>query len=98
VEATAGTDLPSGCVRIFAVPFSELDTSAVARSLSQIADHQDDLADAFFEDREETEVPPPDEAAGLRVRRERGFALRLIRGGRTWLASRDEVAASAFSE
>lgn len=89
--------MPSGCVRIFAVPFSELDTSAVARSLSQIADHQDDLADAFFEDREETEIPPADEAAGFRVRRERGFALRLIREGRTWLASRDQVDATSFS-
>ena len=80
------------------MPFSELDTSAIARSLSRVADRQDDLADAYFERREEIEVPPPDESSGARVWREQGFALRLIREGRTWLASRDQIEPAEFSD
>ena len=54
------------------MPFSELDTAAVARTLSQIAEQPDDVVDAFFERREEVELPPEGEAGGLR---------RLARGG-----------------
>jgi predicted Zn-dependent protease len=80
------------------MPFSQLDTAAVARTLSQIAEQPDDVVDAFFERREESELPPEDEAPGLRVRREEGFAIRLTREGRTWLASRDSVSARQFAE
>lgn len=80
------------------MPFSELDTAAVARTLSQIAEKPDDVVDAFFERREETELPPDDEAPGLRVRREEGFAIRLTRDGHTWLASRDTLGSKPFSE
>jgi predicted Zn-dependent protease len=80
------------------MPFSELDTAAVARTLSQIAEQPEDLVDAFFERREEAEACPEDEGPGLRIWREEGFAVRLVREGRTWLSSRDGVEGRAFAE
>lgn len=80
------------------MPWSELDTAAVARALSQIAEQPDDVVDAYFERREEVELPPDDEAPGPRVWRDEGFALRLLRQGRTWLASRDDIAERPFAE
>ena len=80
------------------MPFAELDTAAVARTLSQIAEKPEDLVDAFFERREDAEVCPEGETPGLRVWREEGFAVRLVREGHTWLASRDGVEGKAFSE
>jgi predicted Zn-dependent protease len=80
------------------MPFSELDTAAVARTLSQIAEQPEDVVDAFFERREELELPPEDEGPGLRIWREEGFAVRLVREGRTWLASRDSVEGRPFAE
>lgn len=80
------------------MPFSELDTAAVARTLSQIAEQPEDVVDAFFERREELELPPDDEGPGLRVWREEGFAVRLVREGRTWLATRDSVEGRPFAE
>jgi predicted Zn-dependent protease len=80
------------------VPWPDLDTAAVARALSQVAEQPDDLADAYFERREEVELPPEDEGLGLRVWREEGFAVRLARGPRTWMASRDEIAERPFAE
>jgi len=79
------------------MPFSKLDTAAVARTLSQIAERPEDVVDAFFERREEVEVAP-EGTAGLRVWREEGFAVRLARDGRTWLASRDAIEAKPFAE
>jgi len=80
------------------MPWSELDTAAVARALSQIAEQPEDWVDAYFERREEVELPPEDEEAGLRLWREEGFAVRLLRQGRTWLASRDGIAERPFAE
>lgn len=77
---------------------SGLDATAVARCLSQMADHRDDLADAYFERLEEVDYPAADEEPGIRVRREEGFAIRLVRGGRTWLAARDRIAPPEFGE
>ena len=74
------------------VALASLDTSAVARTLSQIADRQDDLADAYFERVEVVELPPEGEPPGFRVRREEGLAVRLIRGPEVWLAARDAIA------
>jgi hypothetical protein len=90
----------------------ELDTAAVARALSQIAEQPEDLVDAFFERREEVELPPEEESPGTRVWREEGFAVRLLRrhaaerdagttdgrAGRTWMASRDGIADRQFAE
>jgi predicted Zn-dependent protease len=80
------------------MPFSKLDTAAVARTLSQIAEQSTDVVDAFFERREEVELAPEGEAGGLRVWREEGFAVRLVREGLTWLASRDAIEARPFAE
>ncbi len=81
------------------MPFTGLDTSGVARALAQVADRPGDLADAFFERSEEVELVPPESGGpGLRVRREEGFALRLVRDGKTWLAARDQLAPRAFAE
>lgn len=79
------------------MPFAELDHAGIARSLSQIADHRRDMADAFFERLEEIELPPDDMEPGLRVRRESGVAVRLVRDGRTWLATRDGISRETFS-
>jgi microcin-processing metallopeptidase PmbA/TldD-like protein len=87
-----------------AVPFAQLDTAAIARTLSQIAERPEDLVDAFFERCLEVELPAatPEtatpEAPGLRVLREEGFAVRLVRDGRTWLASRDPIEPRPFAE
>lgn len=78
--------------------FADLDRPAVARALSQIAAGDGDLVDAYFEELEEVELPPDGAPPGLRVRRERGFAVRLVRDGRTWLAGRDEIEPRAFGE
>jgi predicted Zn-dependent protease len=76
----------------------ELDTAAVARALAQIAEQPDDVVDAFFERRDEVELPPDDGAPGLREWREEGFAVRLLRGRRTWMASRDGLGERQFAE
>jgi predicted Zn-dependent protease len=68
-----------------------LDTGALARALAQIAERDDDLVEAFVERREEIERAASGDAPGLRVRREEGLAVRLLRGGRAWLASRDGI-------
>jgi predicted Zn-dependent protease len=80
------------------MPFTELDTAAVARTLSQIAEQPDDVVDAFFERREEVELPPEGDAPGLRAWREEGFAVRLVREGKTWLSSRDAIESRPFAE
>lgn len=80
------------------MPFVDLDTTAIARSLSQIADREGDLADAYFERREEIELGAEDDPPSIRVWRDEGFAIRLLRGGETWLATRDEIARSSFAD
>jgi len=80
------------------LPFSEIDAAAVSRVLCQIADRPDDLADAYFERLEEIELPPEGAEPGIRVRRESGLAIRMLREGRTWLAGRDGVDSDRFTE
>lgn len=75
-----------------------LDTAAVARALSQIADREEDVADAYFERLEELTLPPEGEAPGVHLRREEGLAIRLVRDGGSWMAARDEITPAAFSE
>ena len=81
-------------------PFARLDKAAVGRAVSQIAERPGELADAYFERVEVIELPPDDGdgGPGIRVRREEGLAVRLVREGRCWLAARDEIAPRAFSE
>ncbi len=78
--------------------FESLDTAAVARAISQLAERDDDLADVFFERLEEVELPADGAAPGFRVRREEGLAVRLVRDGRTWLSARDGIEPRAFSD
>jgi predicted Zn-dependent protease len=80
------------------MPFTRLDTAAVARTLSQLAEQPEDVVDAFFERREEVEVAPEGDPGSLRVWREEGFAVRLVREGHTWLASRDGIEPRSFAE
>lgn len=80
------------------MPFEKLDTAAVARTLSQIAEQPEDVVDAYFERREELELAPEGDPGALRIWREEGFAVRLVREGRTWLASRDAIEARPFAE
>ncbi len=74
------------------MPFSKLDRPAIARALAQVADREEDIAEVYFERLQEVELPPEDEAPGVRVREEGGFAVRLVRDGLTWLAARDGFA------
>ncbi len=80
------------------MPFSQLDSAGIARALSQIAEHPADLADAYFERIEAIELPPGDQPPGLRVRRESGLAIRLLRDGQTWLAGRDRIDSEVFRD
>jgi predicted Zn-dependent protease len=82
-----------------AMPWSELDTAAVARTLSQLAEQPEDWVDAYFERREEVDAlseegrPPR-----LRAWSEEGFAIRLVREQQSWLASRDGLDSQLFAE
>ncbi len=80
------------------MPLSKLDSAGIARAVSQIAEQPADLSDAFFEHSEVIELPPADSAPGLRVWRESGFAIRLLRDGRTWLAGRDRIDQETFRD
>jgi predicted Zn-dependent protease len=75
-----------------------LETAAMSRALAAIADRPGDLADIFCERIAEAEWPAPDEICGVRVRREQGLAVRLLRDGRSWIASRDGLAAGDLAE
>ncbi len=78
------------------MPFADLDTAGISRVLAQIAEEPGDLADVFFERREDIELPPEDREPGLAVWRESGLAVRLGRGGRCWLCGRDRIDQQAF--
>ncbi len=80
------------------MPFSSFDTAAVARSLAQLAGTGEEWVDAFFERIEEIELPPDGEGPGFSIRREEGFAVRLVRERRSFLASRDGIDGRSFSE
>jgi predicted Zn-dependent protease len=80
------------------MPFARLDSAAIARALSQIADQAGDLADLFLERRERIELPPPNQAPGFMAWRESGLAVRLLRAGRTWLAGRDAIDRDSFRD
>ncbi|MCB1056831.1 MAG: TldD/PmbA family protein [Acidobacteria bacterium] len=80
------------------MPFSALDTAAVARALSQLAEQSEDLVDVFLERSEVVLLPPDGDPPGFRVTREEGLAVRLSRGDRTWLAARDGIEPRSFSE
>lgn len=80
------------------MPFAQIDSAAITRALSQIADQPGDLADLFLERRERIELPPPNRPPGFLAWRESGLAVRLLRGGRTWLAGRDSIDRQSFRD
>ncbi len=73
-----------------------LDLVAVSRSLSQLVERDEDLVDAYFERLEVVDLPPIGRGAGIEVRREEGFAVRLARDDRSWMASGDALEPAAF--
>jgi predicted Zn-dependent protease len=79
-----------------------IDTGAVARALSQVVERDEDSVEAFFERTELVEALVGEGfhrgGAGLRVVREEGLAVRLRRGDRTWMASRDGIDGRRFAE
>ncbi len=80
------------------VPFANLDTAAIARALSQLAEEPSDFAEVFLERTEDISLPAEGKAPGLRVRREEGLAVRLVRGSSSWLASRDGIDSQLFCD
>ncbi len=80
------------------VLFADLDSAGVARALSQIAEQEDDLVDAYFERVEEIVLPAEGGPPGIKVRREEGLAVRLVRRERSWLAARDGIRPDYFAE
>lgn len=80
------------------MPFTALDTAAIARALSQLAERSEDLVDVFLERSETVVLPPDGDPPGIQVVREEGLAVRLLRGDRTWMAARDGIASRSFSE
>jgi predicted Zn-dependent protease len=79
------------------VSFASLETLPIARSLAQIADQEDDLAEVYLERVEEVAVAEGRWSPGLSVRREQGFAVRLVRGETTCLAARDGFSGDEFA-
>lgn len=71
--------------------WAKLETAAVARALAAIAQEPGDLAEVYFERRVDAEWPPAEARCGLRLSREEGLAVRLVRGDRAWVASRDGI-------
>jgi PmbA/TldA metallopeptidase C-terminal domain len=80
------------------VPFENLEIPVIARALAQLMEQPEDLADLYLERLEEIELPPEDASPGLRVRRESGLAVRLLRGNRSWLAGRDTISPESFND
>lgn len=71
--------------------WANLETAAVARALAAIAAEPGDLAEVYFERRVDAEWPPAEARCGLRICREEGLAVRLVRSHHAWLASRDRI-------
>jgi len=80
------------------MPLTRLDTGGIARSLAQIADRPDDHVDVFFELDSEIGVVGRADALTPQRRAEQGLAVRLLRDGKSWLASSDEVTPEAFAD
>jgi len=80
------------------VSFASIETLPIARSLAQIADREGDIAEVYLERLEEVAAPEEPSSAGVLVRREQGFAVRLVRDGRTWLTARDGFDGEQFAQ
>jgi predicted Zn-dependent protease len=80
------------------MPLTGVDRGALARALAPLAERAEDVVDAYLERLETVELPAVGEAAGVRLWREEGLAVRLCREGRTWLASRDRLDGASFAD
>lgn len=80
------------------MPLATVEAVPLARWLARVGDRPDDLVDLFLERREEVEHPGEPGGPGLRVGRDQGLAVRLVRDGRSYLASADELDGRAFAE
>ena len=76
--------------------FAALDPASLGRSLAQIAEQEGDHAELMLERQERVELPARDDQPGVLARREQGLAVRLLRQGRTWLASQDGLDAAGL--
>lgn len=80
------------------MPFEAIDAGALARWLAQLAEQPDDWVDLFLERREEAELPGEERRPGVSVVREQGLAVRLVRGGRSYLGSADAIDGRTFAD
>ena len=78
--------------------FSGLDTAAVSRALSLLAERPGDIVDALFESQEIVQLPPEGEPPGIRRWRESGLAVRLLRDDDVWISSRDGFGVGALRD
>ncbi len=76
----------------------DLDTGAIARALSQVADRDGDHADLFLEALAEVRLEGEEGSLALSHHREAGMAVRLLRAGRSWTASSDVVSPDGFAQ
>lgn len=79
-------------------PFPWLDRGAVARALAVVADREGDDAEVYCERLAVVALAEGEGTPALEVRAEQGFAVRLGRGDRSFLASRDELTTAAFAD
>lgn len=79
------------------MPLANLETGGIARCLAQIAERSDDHVEAFFEVTSETRAHGPIGRMTPASRMEQGLAVRLLRGGESWLASSDGISPDVFS-
>jgi len=80
------------------MPLANLETPGVARCLAQIADRPGDHADVFFELSAEERCHGAVGSLVPESRFEQGLAVRLLRGGRQWLATSDEISPAVFAD
>ena len=78
------------------MPFRALETASIARCLGLTADRDDDQIEAYFERSEVVDVPGGPGTPGFHLARQEGVSVRLVREGRSWLASQDGFGPRAF--
>lgn len=78
--------------------FPGFDAPAIARALALVVGDADEPTEIYCERRIDLELPPEGAPTGLRERREEGLAARLVRGERTWIASRDGLSGRDLAE
>jgi TldD protein len=81
-----------------AVVFDELDTGAIGRALAAMLQLPDDEAEFFFERQDVSQASFNGRVGRTERRVEEGFALRLVRGHGSWVASRDGFEPGALDE